>query len=60
MEMSQQNSWYSYIKQTKTFFFFYKIGKQEGCTGHVWGWKMGGVGERVWEGEYIAIMCTYV
>jgi hypothetical protein len=35
MEMSQRNSLCSCLKQTKcvTFFFFYKIGEQEGRIG---------------------------
>jgi hypothetical protein len=46
MEMSQGNSLCSDLKQTKIslFFFFYKIGKQEGGTGPVWlvGTSVGG------------------
>jgi hypothetical protein len=38
MEMSLENSLYSYLKQTKiSFFFFYKIREQKGRTGLVWG-----------------------
>jgi hypothetical protein len=36
MEMSQLNSLYSFLIQTKISFFF-KNGKQEGKTGLVWG-----------------------
>jgi hypothetical protein len=36
METSQGNSLCSYLKQTKSFFFF-KIGEQEGKTGPVCG-----------------------
>jgi hypothetical protein len=45
-------------KQKCHFFFFYKIGEQEGRTGPVWRdwyqWEGGGSGERVWEGEFSA------
>jgi hypothetical protein len=38
MEMSPGKLLYSYLKQTKmSFFFFYKIAKQEGATGPFWG-----------------------
>jgi hypothetical protein len=38
MEMSQGNSLYSYLQQTKmSFFFFYKIREQEGRRGPAWG-----------------------
>jgi hypothetical protein len=43
------------------FFFFYKIGEQEGRTGPVWevGASGRGNGGRAWEGEYGAnIMYT--
>jgi hypothetical protein len=37
MEAPQGNSLCSYLKQAKiSFFFFYKIGEQEGRTGHAW------------------------
>jgi hypothetical protein len=51
VEMSQGNSLYSYLKQTKMSFFKIEIGEQEGRTGPVRGdlylWEGGGVGERV-------------
>jgi hypothetical protein len=38
MGMSQGNTPYSYLKQTKmSFFFFYKIGEQKGGIGPVRG-----------------------
>jgi hypothetical protein len=36
MEMSQWNTLYSYLKQTKMS-YFYKNGEQEGKTDTVWG-----------------------
>jgi hypothetical protein len=36
MEMLQGNSLYSYLKQTKCHFFFYKMGPQESRTGPAW------------------------
>jgi hypothetical protein len=38
IEMSQGNSLYNILKQTKNviFFFFYKISEQGGRTGPVW------------------------
>jgi hypothetical protein len=58
MEMSQGYFMCVSLKQTKmSFFFLYKIGKQEGRTGPSWGRELepvrgGGCGERAWVGEY--------
>jgi hypothetical protein len=49
MEMSQQNSLYSYIKQTKMSFFNRKV-KQVLSRGW-YQWEGEGYKERVWEGE---------
>jgi hypothetical protein len=52
MEMSQGNSLYNYLKQTKMSFF--KNREEEGKAGPMWGWTQwqeGGYKERVWEGE---------
>jgi hypothetical protein len=47
MGMSQGNSLYSYLKQTKTDTVFYKIKEQVGRTGPVYG--VGTIkGERMW------------
>jgi hypothetical protein len=47
MEMSQGNSLYSSLKQTKmSFFFFYKTGEQEDGAGSVWGFRTSGKGRR--------------
>jgi hypothetical protein len=35
--MTQLNTLYSYLKQTKMSFFKKKNGEQEGKTNHVWG-----------------------
>jgi hypothetical protein len=54
MEISQLNTLYSYLKQTKMS-LSYKNREQEGKTGPVWGVGMSRGGrykERVWEGEY--------
>jgi hypothetical protein len=56
MEMSQGNSLYSYLKQTKNVFcFFYKMGEQEGRTGPVWGQVVGKGYGRV---NMVQIWCT--
>jgi hypothetical protein len=60
MEMSQENSLYSYFKQTKlSFFFFYKIREQEVC-----GVGTSGKGEDVVKGcrrvNMVQILCTHV
>jgi hypothetical protein len=58
MEGPQGNSLCSYLKQARmSFFFFYKIGEQEGKTGPAGGGRLvpvsaGGGGERVQEGEW--------
>jgi hypothetical protein len=52
MEMSQENSLYCDLKQTKmSIFFFYRIGEQEGRTGPAWGrgWLVSMGGSRMWE-----------
>jgi hypothetical protein len=64
MEMSQGNSLCSYLKQTKmSFFFFCKIGEQEGRTGPVCGVGTSGSGEEVGKGcgkvNMVQILCTY-
>jgi hypothetical protein len=61
MEMSQGNSLYRYLKQTKMSFF--KNREQEGKTGHAWGLVTvggGGYKERVWEENMVEILCTHV
>jgi hypothetical protein len=50
MEMSQRNSLYSYLKQTKVFFFFLLLQNQR--TGSVWGAGISGKGEDVGKGEF--------
>jgi hypothetical protein len=47
MEVPQENSLCSYLKQAKmSLFFFYEIEEQEGRTGPAWGhWCQ-------WEGEW--------
>jgi hypothetical protein len=55
VEMSQGDSLYSYLKQTKmSLFFLYTIGEQKHRTSPAWGVNTGGrgCGEMVWEGEY--------
>jgi hypothetical protein len=55
MEISQWTSLYSYLKLTKTLFFFSKNGEQEGKTGPVWGVGTVGAGsvqESMKESEY--------
>jgi hypothetical protein len=62
MEISQGNSLYSYLKETKMSFFFNKIREQEGRTGPAWRGVVsvllsvggGGSEEQVWECEYSA------
>jgi hypothetical protein len=51
MEMSQGNSLWSHLKQTKMSFFNHR--KLEGKTGPVWGWHQ-------WEGEDIRKGCGRV
>jgi hypothetical protein len=42
MEMSQGDSLYGYLKETKmSFFFFSKNGEQEGKTGRLYQWEWG-------------------
>jgi hypothetical protein len=41
------------LNKNVIFFFFYKVGEEEGRTGPVWGWYQWG--EQVWEGK----MCKY-
>jgi hypothetical protein len=50
--MSQGNSLYSYLKQTKMSFCFYKIGEQQSYLRGWSQWEGGGCGERAWESEY--------
>jgi hypothetical protein len=64
MEMSQGNSLCNYLKQTKmSFFFFYKIGEQEGRTGPAWGVGTSGRREEVGKGcgrvNMVQILCTH-
>jgi hypothetical protein len=57
MEMSQGNSMYSYLKQTKMlFFFFYKI--REGGVIPVLGEE--GVGKGCRKESMVQILCTHV
>jgi hypothetical protein len=63
VEVSQGNSLCSYLKQTKmSFFFFYKIGAQEGGTGELFGTS--GRGQEVGKGRgkvnIVQILCTCV
>jgi hypothetical protein len=63
-EMSQENSLYSYIKQTKRSFYF-SFAEQEGRTGPVWwGADTSGRGEDVGKGcrrvNMVQILCTHV
>jgi hypothetical protein len=65
MEMSQEYYLYSYLKQTKmSFFFFHKIGEQEGEAGPVWVVGTSGRDEDVGRGcrrmDIIQILCTHV
>jgi hypothetical protein len=64
MEMSQGNTLYSYLKQTKMPFFIQKqrTGKQNrSCLGGGYQWEGGGYKERGSEGEYGANnLYTYV
>jgi hypothetical protein len=63
MEMSQGNSLYSYLKQTKMS-FFYKSGEQEGITGSVFVVGISGKGEDVERGcrrvNMVPILYTHV
>jgi hypothetical protein len=65
MEMSQGNYLCSYLKQTKiSFFFFYKIGEQEGRAHPVWGIGTSGRGKERKKGckrvNMVQILCKYV
>jgi hypothetical protein len=51
MEMSQGNSLCSYLKEKCHFFFFYKIGEQEGGTGLDWTFGTSGRGRRWGKGK---------
>jgi hypothetical protein len=39
MEMSQGKSFVAILNKNVIFFFFYKIGEQEGRIGPAWGWS---------------------
>jgi hypothetical protein len=55
MKMSQGNTLYSYLKQTK-YHIFYKNGQLEGRTDPVWGIGTSGRGEDMGRG---LIWCKY-
>jgi hypothetical protein len=66
MEMSQGNSLYSHLKQTKMSFYFllfYKIVEQVGGTGPVWGVGISGRREDVEKGsrrvDIAQMLCTH-
>jgi hypothetical protein len=65
MEMSQGNSLWSSLKQTKkALFSFTKLGEQEGRIGHAWRgwyqWEGDNVGKGCRRVSMVQILCTYV
>jgi hypothetical protein len=62
--MSQGNSLYNYLKQTKMSFFAYKNEEQEGRIGPVWGVGTSGSVEDIRKGyrgvNIVEILCTHI